>query len=842
MAVQHLSQTNFGAGNVRDDAALVERGLTSDEVAARHARGLRRTPQPTTDRTYIQIVRQNLFTFLNITLAIIGGVLISMGLWRDASIATGLVLINAVAGIIQEVIAKHRLDQIALLHRAKARVIRDGAEKQLDPSDVVEGDLLVVGPGDQVLVDGRIMGSGTLDCDESLLTGESDLVHKQAGDPVYSGSFCVNGTSRFVAEKVGAESLASTITAGARSYSLVLTPLQQTVNMIIRFLLVIAGAYLTMVLIGAAIWHYPPQDTAIAAAVVVGIVPTGLFLMITVTYSMAALRLAGQNALIQQVNAIESLSNVDVFCMDKTGTLTANRIVLSELVPLCGDEEAVRQALGAMAASVSAKNKTVDAIVAAIPAEPASVKDEIPFSSERKWSAIALDSDQVRGTFAMGAPEMLGPHLSEDGSLPLPEGWTERGLRVLLLAASESPRPLHDDRDEIALPATLTPHAWLGFSDELRPNSKETLDGFRDAGITLKIISGDHPETVAALARQAGLQGEAELYSGVDLADMEDDAFVQAANTGTVFGRITPDQKERLVGALRQQGHYVAMTGDGVNDVLSLKRANLGIAMQSGSQATRSAADIVLLNDSFEALPAAFREGQRIRRGLLGILALFLTRVFVVAIIILCVAVVQAGFPFSPANLAIITVITVGIPTFALALFAHPGAPPKHFVRSLVRFVLPAGLSLAVAGFAMYTLLYFMHDVDLLTLHAGGIASETVLPAETQIARDALTWLLVLGGLWLVIFAAPPTRWWAVIEEATGDWRPTLVAIALLPVYIVIVLVPALRHFFEVQPLDFSTYLIVGAVSAAWAMGLRLVWKYRLMDRFFGYGGAPLEL
>ena len=277
------------------------------------------------------------------------------------------------------------------------------------------------------------------------------------------------------------------------------------------------------------------------------------------------------------------------------------------------------------------------------------------------------------------------------------------------------------------------------------------------------------------------------------------------------------------------------MTGDGVNDVLSLKRANLGIAMQSGSQATRAAADIVLLNDSFDALPAAFMEGQRIRRGLHGILALFLTRVFVVALVILGVAVVQAGFPFSPSQLAIITVVTVGIPTFALALFAHPGAPPKHFIASLTRFVLPAAISLAMAGFAIYTLLYFLHDVDLGALRAGGVTGDAALPIGDQVARDALAYLLVLGGLWLVIFAAPPTPWWAVIEEVTGDWRPVLVAIAMLPLYALTVTVPAARSFFGVHALDPLDYLIVGAVSVAWAIGLRYTWKFQLFDRFFGY-------
>jgi cation-transporting ATPase E len=820
------------------DGVDAERGLTDREAAEIRARGLGHAIKPDTGRTYRQIVRQNLLTFLNLVLVVIGGVLIGMGLWRDAIMATGLVLINAVVGIVQEVRAKRRLDQIALLTRAKARLIRDGTEREADPTELVQGDLLAVGPGDQILVDGRVVGSGSFDCDESLLTGESDLIPKKRGDEVYSGAFCVNGAGRYVAEKVGAYSLAQTITAGARAYRQALTPLQQTVNLIIRLLLVIAAFYLVMVLVGAAIWRYPPQNTVIAAAVVVGIVPTGLFLMITVTYSMAAVRLANQSALIQQTNAVESLSNVDVFCMDKTGTLTANRLALGEFAPIGGDEPTLRQALGGFAASASATNKTSEAIAAACPEAKRPTVDEIPFSSARKWSALSADVDGLRGTFALGAPELLGPHLRGGDGLTQPDGWTERGLRVLLFARSPEPGPLHDEQGEPRLPASLEPAAWLGFTDELRPNSKETLDGFRQAGITLKIISGDNPETVAALARQAGLPADAKLVSGLELAEMDDAAVALAAREGTVFGRITPEQKEQLVDALRAQGHYVAMTGDGVNDVLSLKRANLGIAMQSGSQATRGAADIVLLHDSFEALPAAFQEGQRIRRGLHGILALFVTRVFVVALIILAVAVVQAGFPFSPSHLAIITVITVGIPTFALALFAHPGAPPERFIASLTRFVLPAAVSLAIAGFATYTSFYFLHDVDLEALRQSGLTADAELPAADQIARDALTYFLVLGGLWLVIFAAPPTAWWAVIEENTGDWRPALVALAMLPLYALTVAVPAARDFFGVHTLSATDYLLIGAMSVAWALALRYVWKYRLFDRYFGYAPA----
>ncbi|HQY29920.1 MAG TPA: HAD-IC family P-type ATPase, partial [Thermomicrobiales bacterium] len=528
-------------------------------------------------RSYADIVRQNMFTFLNIVLVVIGVVLISMHLWRDAFIATGLALLNGVVGMLQEIRAKRRLDSIALLYRVKARVIRDGSEIALDPFEIVEGDLLVLGPGDQVLVDG-VVATGKLECDESLLTGESDPVQKVSGDPIYSGSYCVTGTGRFIAERVGSASLAQTIAAGARSYRMELTPLQRNVNTIIRLLLAIAGFYLAISLMGAAIWEYSPQRTALTSAVIIGIVPTGLFLMITVTYSLAAVRLANHDALIQQNNAVESLSNVDIFCMDKTGTLTANRIKLDAIRPIEGNETDIRNLLGTFAHSVSASNATSDAIASACPGSATDLADEVVFSSQRKWSAIAVGGDWT-GVMALGAPEMLAPHFAHGTGGSAPEDWTNAGLRVLVFATTEGSHLLHDDRDEVCLPADLRPIAWIAFSDELRPQSRETLEGFQQAGITLKIISGDNADTVAALAKQAGLDPNASLISGPELAGLDDAAFAQAAEEHTVFGRIAPDQKERIIGSLRDRGHYVAMTGDGVNDVLSLKRANLGIAM-----------------------------------------------------------------------------------------------------------------------------------------------------------------------------------------------------------------------------------------------------------------------
>ena len=810
-------------------------GLSEPEAQARLASEGGNTVPEAGGRSWWDIVRRNLFTFINITLLVVGIILIVMGLYRDALLASGLAVVNGLVGVFQEARAKRRLDQIALLNRTRATVVRDGVERPLDPEQIVRGDVLRIEAGDQVFADGSVIGDCTLEMDESLLTGESDPVPKRPGDTVSSGSYCISGSGWYQADRVGAANTAAVMTAGARAYRVPLTPLQNQVNLVVRLLLVVASFFLVTVLLGSLIWGYPVEDTVLAAAVVLGIVPSGLFLMIVVTYSMGAVRLANRDALVQGTNAVESLSNVDVFCMDKTGTLTANKMRLADVLPIGIDEDALRRMLGSFARSTTAGTKTSEAIAEALPGERQPITAEVPFASAYKWSGVSAASDGFRGVFALGAPEFLGPQLEAAAPLTPPDGWADKGMRTLLFAYRSEPGIFAERDGAPVLPPGMKPAGWIGLTDELRPHVDKALNGFRDAGITLKVISGDNPETVAALAKQAGLSGDVQLISGLDLDRLAETEFTDAAERGTVFGRVTPEQKQRLVEALRGNGHYVAMTGDGVNDVLSLKQANLGIAMQSGSQATRNAADIVLLKDSFGALPDAFREGQRIRRGLCRILELFLTRVFTVALIILAVLMVEAGFPLSPAQISVLTLLTVGIPTFGIALWTRPGPPPRSLPRQLLRFVLPASTTLALAAFAVYIGVYTLHDLDLPALRAGGVVAATALPSHDAVSREALTHVLVLGGLILVLFAAPPGPWFAVVEEMDGDRRPAYLALAMVPLYAIILTIPMLRQFFGLRGLGNVDAGIIVLVVLAWMYVLRWVWEARVFDRFFGY-------
>ena len=800
-------------------------GLAESEAAARRARGQGNNVRLESSRSYLQILRQNAFTFINTILFAIGFVLILMGRTGDAFVTAGLVLLNVIVGVWQEGRAKRTLDQIALLTRPKATLIREGQERSADPSEIVLGDVLLIRPGDQIVVDGQIIGpqGGRADVDESLLTGESDLIPKRAGDTVYSGSFCVSGSVMVEATKVGRESLAQQLAAGARAFRQIKTPLQRDIDYVIRLMVLLASLLGILLAIQAAFDRAPLVKLVQVSAVIVALVPQGLFFMTTVTYAMGAVRMAGKGALVQQANAIESMSHVDILCLDKTGTLTTNRIQFHAAHPLGVSDAALSRALGDFVASASSGNRTAEAIAATFKGQVRRVREEVAFSSERKWSAIAFDDESLRGVYVLGAPEMLQDYLS---SLPSPDRreagrevaaeWIAQGLRVLLFACRPELASLHDANGQPQLPGNLVPLGLLSFSDELRSEAQATLEGFAQAGIQVKIISGDNPQTVAALARQAGLSNDAQATSGLELAEMDEAEFAQTAEETTIFGRITPQQKERLVGALRGRGHYVAMIGDGVNDVLSLKQAQLGIAMQSGSQAARAVADLVLLQDSFAALPAAFREGQRIVRGMADIMRLFLVRTFYVTMLILAASVVGVAFPFSPKHNSVLALLTVGIPTLGLAAWAQAGTPPRDVLRAIRHFVIPASFTVAAVSFAVY--LFYLAVVR-----------------DATAAQTALTITTVLCGLALIPFVEPPTRAWVGGDELSGDRRPALLALAMLALLGLMIVVPALRQFFELSLLPVSDWLLIGAVVIAWALVLRWMWRIRFFERLLEF-------
>lgn len=834
-------------------------GLTEQEVVQRKQQGLGNPVPPPTTRTLRDILRANIFTTINVIVLSIALALALVGNIGDAVTSGGLVVINAVAGIIQELRAKRKLDQIALLNRPKALVLRRASadapsvEQSVDPSDLVKDDMLVLQSGEQVMLDGAVV-EGAAEVDESLLTGESDLVHKAVNDKVMSGSFCVTGRALYRAEKVGMDSYANQLAAKARAFRSVKTPLQKDIDFVLRLLMLTAVVIGFMFFVSSVVNDLPTIRSLQAAAVIAGIVPNGLILAVLVAYSLGAVRIAQKGALVQQTNAIESLSNVDVLCTDKTGTLTANKIKFESVTPINATEAYLKSVAGDMSASAVTGNRTSEALVQALGGRKLATVDDAPFSSARKWSGVAFDNSEYHGAFVMGAYEMLRGNLHVGNADPNLdheiETRTSQGLRVLVLAHAPGARSLHD-AGQPALPDDLIPLGLLVFGDELRPEAKETIAAFQQAGIQLKVISGDDPNTVATLARQAGFSASIKHYSGADLDAMPAALFSQAAEDGTVFGRISPEQKEKLVDTLRGRGHYVAMIGDGVNDVLSLKRAQLGIAMQSGTSATRGVADMVLLNDSFAALVPAFTEGQRIVNGMKDILSLFLARCFYVALIILATGFVGVGFPFGPRNITLLTAVTVGLPTIMLAYWATPAVFKGNILKPVLSFVAPAVLTMLAFGLIVYVIAFGFLDSRII---AEAITQEEVVafvsalqsPDQVRLmtpdqltytaanlyAQAIITLFSLMAGLMLVLFVQPPFRFLAGGRPYNGDKRYLILVISLFVVSMVGWNIDFLRRFFAIaiQP-DLQILALVVAITAVWALVLWFVWRQRLYER-----------
>lgn len=842
------------------------RGLSQAEVEQKRGQGFGNPPPPPTSRTYTQIIRENAFTFINGVIFFLGLALYLVGRPTDAVLSVGIISINILVSVVQEIRAKRTLDRIALLTRPKATVIRDSSAAQVGPEELVLGDILYVAPGDQIVLDGKVI-HGKMTVDESPLTGESNPVPKHQDDEVYSGSFCVNGSAYYIAEKVGNDSLANQITAGAKQFRRILTPLQSQVVLIVRAMLMIVIYLEVLVVLHAVLESVNLPDAIQHSTLIAGLVPNGLFLSISIAYALGAVRIVRFGVLVQQANAIESLSNVNVLCLDKTGTLTTNRLQVNALHPLAASEDDLAHILGDMTANATTQNKTSEAIAEKFPGRKRKVVGEIPFSSALKWSAIAFCDDggeemeggrttnnerrttnnQERitnnGIFALGAPEMLQPYLPDADDLDDNPAWrdiviqtqqlAEQGLRVLLVAHHPSTE-LKEAGDASRLPQGMTALGLVSILDELRPEAQQTLHNFMQAGVRPKIISGDNPETVAALAKQAGLK-DAKLVSGMDLEKMSEAQFQQAAREAAIFGRIKPQQKEKLIRALRADGNYVAMIGDGVNDVLSLKQANLGIAMQSGTQATRAVADLVLMQDSFAALAPAVTEGQRIVNGMQDILKLYLTRIATMAMVILS-ALAIGIFPLELRQGSLVTLFSVGIPSVLLAIWARPGASDRRSLAGrLFHFILtPVLVTTLFSLLIFYGTLVGELSASIGTLNFTDALTEPSYPSALLKAQSTLVTFLALVGLLTVIFVVPPTEWWTGGDDLAGDWKPTILAGILAVVVFVILFVRPLRELFALSELGVVELGTAVLFAVVWVFLVRWLWRQRLFAKYLG--------
>ncbi|HEV2376169.1 MAG TPA: HAD-IC family P-type ATPase [Streptosporangiaceae bacterium] len=758
-------------------------GLSSAEVAEQRSRGLTNAGGERTSRSVAHILRANILTRFNLILGVLLAVILTVGEPQDALF--GIVLVtNTLVGIAQELRAKRTLDRLAVLSAPKVRVVRDGVPHEVAVDELVADDLVDLRAGDQLTADGVVRASANLQADESLLTGESEPVDKRAGDLLLSGSFVVAGSGDYQATGVGAEAYARKLAAQARQFTVVRSELVAGINQILRYVMWAIPPVASLLVISQIHTHQTVREGATSTvAALVGMVPQGLVLLTSVAFGVAAVTLARRRVLVQQLPAVEGLARVDVVCFDKTGTLTDGTIAFDSLVRL-DDQAPAETALGALADD-AARNATLAAIGQAFPPPPGWERhDTVPFSSARKWSAASFAG---HGTWVLGAPEMvLAP--SQDGLLQQAADLAAAGQRVLALARATEPL------DGQALPPGLHAVAFIVLAERLRSDTPQTIAYFTAQGVTLKVISGDSPHTVSAVAARAGVP-----HAGdpIDARNLPDDPgqLATVLEESSVFGRVTPQQKQSMVKALQARGHTVAMTGDGVNDVLALKLADIGVAMGSGSPATKAVAELVLLDNSFGTLPGVVAEGRRVTANIERVANLFITKTVWATLLAVAAGAALMPYPFLPRHLTIIDTLAIGVPSFFLALAPNRRRYLPGFVGRVLRFTVPAGLIIAAATFSAYSL-----------------ARARGLPLTEQ--RTAATLVTLILSLCVLALLATPLT-----------WRRTALLAAAAAGFVLLFPLPAVRTFYELAlPRGgiVSTLLIAAAGAAAltgfWAL------------------------
>ncbi|WP_371598415.1 HAD-IC family P-type ATPase [Streptomyces sp. NBC_00564] len=772
-------------------------GLSAAEVAERVARGEVNDVPVRSSRSVSEIVRANVFTRFNAIIGVLWLIMLFVAPFQD-SLFGYVILANTGIGIIQEWRAKKTLDSLAVIGEAKPTVRRDGIAAQVSTSEIVLGDLIEIGPGDKIVVDGDCVEADGLEIDESLLTGEADPVIKQPGDQVMSGSFVVAGGGAFTATKVGREAYAAQLAEEASRFTLVHSELRTGISTILK--------YVTWMMIPTAIGLIISQlvvkqndfKDSVARTVggIVPMVPEGLVLLTSVAFAIGVIRLGRKQCLVQELPAIEGLARVDTVCLDKTGTLTEGGMDVTEVRPLGGSDEAyVHKVLGSLGESDPRPNASLKAIIDAYPdSEEWRCTESLPFSSARKYSGASFsEGNGETSTWLLGAPDVL---LSEgDPALAETERLNEEGLRVLLLTRATR------DLDDPAVKEGSKPTALVVLEQRLRPDAADTLRYFEEQNVKAKVISGDNAVSVGAVAGKLGLTGKV-----VDARQLPADQaeMAKSLDKGTVFGRVTPQQKRDMVGALQSNGHTVAMTGDGVNDVLALKDADIGVSMGSGSEATRAVAQIVLLNNSFATLPSVVAEGRRVIGNITRVATLFLVKTVYSVLLAILVVCWQVEYPFLPRHLTLLSTLTIGVPAFFLALAPNTERARPHFVRRVMRYSIPGGVIAAVATFITY--LTARH-------HYSGTGA---LDAETS----AATLTLFLISMWVLAIVARPYTWWRVALVATMGAG-----------FLLVLVVPWLQDFFALKLVGATMPWIAVGIAAVAAAALEFVWKW--VDRRF---------
>jgi cation-transporting ATPase E len=755
---------------VSEVAATTWRGLSAAEVAQRTADGRVNRTDTRSSRTIGEIVRANVFTRFNAIIAALMAIVLVLGEWRDALFGFVMIL-NLVIGVFQEWRAKTTLDRLSLVSAPKVAVWRDGARQEVAGRDVVVDDVFELAPGDQVAVDGEVLHSDGLSMDESMLTGESDAIEKGQGDDVKSGSFVTSGGGVARAIAVGDDSYAARLTAEAKRFT---APKSETAKGIDRIL-----QFVTWAIVPAGLLLYfgqrASEDESVhntllgVVAGVVALVPQGLVLLLSLAQAVAVIRLGRKQVLVQRLQAVESLARITVLASDKTGTLTTGAVTLEKVERLTDGH--VDTALAAIGAADEYPNATMKAIQAAHPDDPGwSVVARVPFDSAHKYSAVEFDSG---GAWYVGAPEVLLPRDHPD--VERVEGLAAEGLRVLLVAQANSIPA------ERTLPDDIAATALVLFSDEVRPDAAATVDYFIKENVRPKVISGDNPVTVAAIARRCNVP-DADQYMDARHLPTDPAALEEVADSTAVFGRVTPEAKRTLLHALQARREVVAMTGDGVNDTLALKDADLGIAMGAGTPAAKSVSDIVLLDNRFATLPSVVAEGRRVIANIERVARLFLTKTVWAAVLALLTGILLTRYPLRPRHLTVVDALTIGIPGFVLSFQPSHDPVRPGFTHRVLRFAIPCGVVMGAATMFVYEL------------------GNGYLDLSVEHCQAGATVVLVALGLWVLFELARP--------------------LDRIRVVLLVVLVAMGIGAFTIDPIaDFFLLEIPPAIYAAWIAG-----------------------
>ncbi|MBM4640632.1 HAD-IC family P-type ATPase [Rhodococcus hoagii] len=775
-------------GTLDTDPRHIENGLTADEVGQRVANGQTNDVPDRASRSVKDIVRGNVFTRINAILGVLLIIVLSTGSIIDGMFGL-LIIANSGIGIIQEIRAKRTLDQLAIVSQAKPVVRRDGTAAPVAPKDVVLDDIIELGPGDQIVVDGVVVEASALEVDESLLTGEADAVHKPIGAQVLSGSYVVAGSGAYRATKVGREAYAAKLAEEASKFTLVHSELRSGIDKILKFityLMIPAGLLIIYNQLFSSGQALGPALNGMVAALV-PMVPEGLVLMTSIAFAVGVVRLGQRKCLVQELPAIEGLARVDVVCADKTGTLTENGMKLAELRTAKPDDAQAARALAAMAADDPRPNASMLAIREALSDDPGWEPTAVaPFSSAKKWSGQSYGNN---GNWLLGAPDVL---LDPDSDMARQaEEVGAQGLRVLLLGSSDRPVDAPD------APGAVTPRALVILDQKVRPDARETLEYFASQKVDVKVISGDNAVSVGAVATSLGLPGG---DNAIDARKLPEDPeeLADTLDEATTFGRVRPDQKRAMVGALQSRGHTVAMTGDGVNDVLALKDADIGVAMGSGSPATRAVAQIVLLDNKFATLPYVVGEGRRVIGNIERVSNLFLTKTVYSVLLAFLIGVSGVvaqifdfdplPYPFLPRHVTIAAWFTIGIPAFILSLAPNNERARTGFVSRVMRLAIPSGVIIGIATYVSYLLAYAGPDAT-----------------EQQVEQAGTTALitLIMIALWVLAVVARPYTWWKIV----------LIVGSVLG-YVVLFGFSFTREFFKLDPSN------VAATTGALLIGL----------------------